>query len=204
MKGKRLPVGRRGKFIVIYGINNLGKTTQAKLLVKNLKKIGHQAEFVKYPVYDLEPAGKLINEYLRKGNPYDFTARELQLLHFIDRIIFENKLKAKLKKGINIIAEDYFGTGVAWGIGAGVSRRLLEYLFSFLLKEDLAFLFDGERFLSSIEKKHKNENDEPMIKKVRKAHLLLGKKYGWKKIDANLSVEKIQELIFKDVKRKLT
>ena len=31
---------KKGKFIVLYGINNLGKTTQAKLLVKNLKNSG--------------------------------------------------------------------------------------------------------------------------------------------------------------------
>lgn len=28
----------KGKFIVLYGINNLGRTTQAKLLVKRLNR----------------------------------------------------------------------------------------------------------------------------------------------------------------------
>ena len=114
---------KKGKFIVLYGINNLGKTTQAKLLVKALKKSGRQAEYVKYPIYNLEPAGKLINDYLRNGNPYNFSSRELQLLHFIDRIKFENRLREKLNKGINIVAEDYFGTGMAWGIRRGVLTK---------------------------------------------------------------------------------
>lgn len=192
---------KKGKFIVLYGINNLGKTTQAKLLVKALKKNGKKAEYIKYPVYNLEPAGKLINEYLRKGNPYKFEPREVQLLHFIDRIKFEPVLQVKLNKGINIIAEDYFGTAVAWGIGEGVDKKLLEYLYSFVRKEDLAILFDGKRFTNSIEKKHKNENDEKLINKVRKVHIEIGKKYGWQKIAANLTVDEIHKNIWNKVNK---
>jgi dTMP kinase len=191
---------KKGKFIVLYGINNLGKTTQAKLLVKKLNKHGQKAEYIKYPIYDLEPAGKLLNEYLRKGNPYNFSPREFELTHFIDRISYEQELKKKLNKGINVIAEDYFGTALAWGMGAGVSKKLLEYLYSFVLKEDLAILFDGKRFKSSIEKNHKHENDEKLINKVRKAHLSIGKKYGWEKINANLPIEEISKAVWSKVK----
>lgn len=192
---------RKGKFIVIYGINNLGKTTQAKLLVKNLRENGLKVEYVKYPVYNLEPAGPLINSYLRKGNPYKFSAREVQLLHFIDRIKFEPVLEKKLKKGINIVAEDYFGTGVCWGIGGGVNKSLLFHLYKFVKKEDLVFLFDGKRFRNSIEEGHRNETDSKLINRVRKAHLMAGKKYGWKKISANLPVEKIEKEVWSITKK---
>jgi thymidylate kinase len=43
----------KGKFIVLYGINNLGKTTQAKLLVEKFQKEGLKAEYMKYAVYSL-------------------------------------------------------------------------------------------------------------------------------------------------------
>jgi len=188
----------RGKFIVLYGINNLGKTTQAKMLVDRLNSTGQKAEYLKYPVYNLEPAGKLINAYLRNGNPYNLSPRELQLLHYIDRISFESILKDKLNKGINIIAEDYFGTGVAWGIGAGVESELLKYLYSFLYKEDLVILFDGERFKDSIEKNHKHETDEELTNKVRQAHLKLGQEYGWIKINANQPIEQIHQQLWQE------
>lgn len=194
---------KKGKFIVLYGINNLGKTTQAKLLVKNLKKNGYRAEYIKYPIYDLEPAGKLLNGYLRQGNPYGFSPREFELIHFIDRVSYEPELKKKLEKGINVVAEDYFGTALAWGIGAGVDKKLLEYLYSFVLKEDLAILFDGERFKNSIEKGHKHENNEELINKVRRAHLAIGKKYGWEKINANLPIEKLGVIIWRKVENYL-
>lgn len=196
---ERLRESRRGKFIVIYGINNLGKTTQAKLLVNNFQKKGYLVEYVKYPVYKLEPAGPLINSYLRGGNPHKFTAREVQLLHFIDRIKFEPILEEKLKKGINIVAEDYFGTGVSWGIGGGVDKNLLFHLYKFVKKEDLVFLFDGERFIDSIEKNHRNETDDKLINKVRKAHLMVGKKYKWIKVNANLPKDEIQKITWNRV-----
>ena len=194
---------KRGKFIVIYGINNLGKTTQAKLLFKALKKKGFKAEYIKYPIYDLEPAGPLIDDYLRKGNKYNFSPREFELLHFIDRLKFEPILQRKLERGINVVAEDYFGTGVAWGIGTGVSAKLLEYFYSFVRKEDLAFLFDGERFRQSIEKKHHHETNDDLVKKVRKAHLYLGRKYHWHKINANLPIADIHRIILKKVLKAL-
>lgn len=192
---------KKGKFIVLYGVNNLGKTTQAKLLVKALRESGHRAEYVKYPIYALEPAGKLINDYLRQGNPYNFSPRELQLLHFIDRIKFEGQLKEKLEKGINIVAEDYFGTGMAWGIGGGVEPGLLKYLYDFIYHEDIAILFDGERFLESVEKNHRHENDNETMKRVRRAHLALGREYGWQKVDANLSIEELHSVIWNNVKK---
>lgn len=192
---------KQGKFIVLYGINNLGKTTQAQLLVKMLKKNKYKAEYVKYPLYDLEPAGKLINDYLRKGNSYNFSAREFQLLHYINKLNFESVLKNKLNKGINIVAEDYFGTTIAWGIGTGVDRRLLEYFYPFLYTEDLAILLDGKRFTQSIEKNHKHEQDGVLMQKVRKAHISLAKKYNWQKVDANLAIEEVQKIIFEKVKK---
>lgn len=189
----------KGKFIVIYGINNLGKTTQAKLLIEKLNAQNIKAEYIKYPIYNLEPAGKLINSYLRGGNPDNFSPRELQLLHYIDRITFEPILREKLNKGINIIAEDYFGTALAWGMSARVDEKFLSYLYKFLYEEDLAILLDGERFIKAAEKNHKHEKDNRLTKKSRKIHLYLAKKYHWKIINANQNITKVQNDIWDKV-----
>ena len=53
-----------GKFIVFYGINSLGKSTQAEILIDRLEKNGRKAEYLKYPVYELQ-TGKEINKVLR-------------------------------------------------------------------------------------------------------------------------------------------
>lgn len=192
----------RGKFIVIYGVNNLGKTTQAKLLEKRLVQEGQKARYFKYPRYEVEPAGKLINEYLRHGNPYNFNPRELQLLHFIDRLYNQPILMEGLRRGINIVAEDYFGTSLAWGAANGVDLNLLKYLKKFVLPEDLAILLHGERFKDGVEAGHQHEENEELVKRAYEAHLQLALEYGWIKVNANQSAENVADEIWQIVKEK--
>lgn len=193
----------KGKFIVFYGINNLGKSTQAKKLADRLVAEGYKAEYLKYPVYDLEPSGKLINQYLREGNPYNLTAREVQLMYVWNREHYEPTLKHKLESGIHIVCEDYVGTGLAWGIGTGVDETFIKYLNAHLHKEDLAFLFDGDRFVEATEKTHKHETDEKLLDDVRQVYRRLGEEFGWSSINANDTIDQIHENIWQHVSKTL-
>lgn len=186
----------KGKFIVLYGINNLGKSTQVKLLIEKLGKYGIHAEYLKYGVYDLKPSGEMLNEYLRKGNLYNFSPREFQMCHALNRTQYEPVLKQKLEEGTWIIAEDYKGTGIAWGIGAGVDKDFLLRLNEHLLKEDLCILFDGERFISGIEADHKHEQNDELTQKVRAVHLQLADTFGWSVINANQLVPIVHQHIW--------
>lgn len=186
---------QRGKFIVLYGVNNLGKTTQAQQLVKHLILSGQNAEYLKYPVYESK-MGRLINNYLRGGNFYYLSPREAQIIYSLDRTVYEKELTAKLDAGINVVAEDYVGTGLAWGIGNGVEETFLRYINSHLLREDLAILLDGERYHASAEKEHHNELDESLIRRVRSIHLRLGHELGWIKINANQTKEEVHESVW--------
>lgn len=194
---------KKGKFIVLYGINNLGKTTQAKLLVNWLQSLGYQAEYLKYAVYDLKPSGPLLNAYLREGNPRRLSVEDFQFLQVLNRTQYEPILLSKLESGTWIIAEDYVGTGIAWGVGAGMYQDFLEELNSHLLKEDLAFFFDGKRFASGIEKIHQHEQNDVLTQKVRTVHQTLAKKLDWIPINANQSIEEIQTQLQTLVKQKL-
>ncbi|MBU0649215.1 hypothetical protein KJ969_03930 [Patescibacteria group bacterium] len=186
----------KGKFIVLYGINNLGKTTQAKKLVERLKREGHAAEYLKYPIYDLEPSGPILNDYLRNDNPYGLSAREFQIFTAMNRTQYDPALRKKLENGIMIVAEDYAGTGIAWGMGAGVDKSFLEKINSHLLKEDLAVLFDGQRFLDGVEAGHAHEKNDELTERVRQIHSALGREYGWRTIDANQDMETIHNQVW--------
>lgn len=186
----------KGKFIIIYGINNLGKSTQAKLLVEKLKNRGRKAEYLKYPVYDLWPTGQALNKYLRHGNPQNLSPKQAQILYAENRAQYEPVLKSKLLSGFDIVAEDYWGTGVAWGMGAGVDQDFLMEINRKFLREDLALLFVGKRFASGLEKSHLHEQDDEFIDKVAKNHSELGEKFGWKKIDASGSIEEVSERVW--------
>ncbi len=192
-------VMRQGLFIVIYGINNLGKTTQAKLLVERLQAAGEQVIYIKYPIYDLEPSGPIINGYLREGNPSGLSPREAQIIYVLNRTQFQPMLEKHLSEGTYVVAEDYTGTGIAWGVGAGVERDFLLRLNRHLRVEDLTFLFDGDRFSDGIESGHIHEEDDELTADVRRVHHELADELGWKGIDANGSREEIHERIWAEV-----
>lgn len=188
----------KGKFVVIYGANNLGKSTQARMLVDCLKDKGIDAVYIKYPIYDLAPTGPEINDILRGKKPLP-EEEDLQKLFVQNRKDYEPKLKEMLDKGTWVIAEDYKGTGIAWGMVRGLKVEDLEKLNEGLLDEDLGILLNGERFKHSVEKGHINEENEKVWKKAQEKHLELGEKYGWKKINANQDKEKVVEEIWEIV-----
>lgn len=199
----------KGKFIVIYGINNLGKTTQAKLLterIRNSLKDNQAVQHIKYPIYDLVPTGLAVNDYLRKGNPHKLSPETFQVLNVLNRLQFQPQLQAMLNEenisetSTTIVAEDYWGTGLAWGIGAGVNKEFLLSLNTVLLKEDIAFLIDGERFHSGVEKEHIHETNDSLTENVRLIFQGLAKEFGWHVINANQTVEDVHEEIWKKVK----
>jgi len=191
----------KAKMIAIYGVNNLGKTTQIAELVKRLKIFG-QATSLKYPVYDLEPSGQILFNYLRGGNPFNLTPKEAQIIYVLNRLQFQPKLIKMISKFDFIVLEDYIGTGLAWGIGAGVNKEFLLTLNSCLLTEDIAICLDGQRFLSGKEPGHKHENDNQLTKIVKQVHLNLAKQFEWQVINANQTIEQVGEQIFQIVKEK--
>ena len=98
-----------GLFIVIYGINNLGKSTQARLLSESLNKVDLPAKYLKYPIYELKPTGPKINEVLRGAHGQQISEEELQGFYTQNRRDYQPRLAEKLNQGINIVAEDYNG-----------------------------------------------------------------------------------------------
>lgn len=185
----------KGKCIVLYGNNNIGKTTQAKLLVEWIKKEGREVRYIKYPIYDLAPTGPMINEYLRGDNPYGLTPREAQTLYALNRTQFESTLKGWLDAGETVVAEDYSGTSLGWGIGAGVDKEYLLDINSHLLKPDMVLFMDGDRFLIGKESKHTHEQNDELIDRVGGIFQGLANELGWIKINAVGSIEDVHERI---------
>ena len=128
---------KRGKMIAIYGINGIGKTTQMELLVEYLKSKGKNAIRLKYPIYDLKSEGPFIHKYLRDPEfrqRNELNAEALQKKYADNRERYEPELKRKLDAGIWIVAEDYTGTGIAWGLTRGADFEYLEKINSRLFK----------------------------------------------------------------------
>jgi thymidylate kinase len=182
-------------FIAVYGINNIGKSTQVKLLVDFLNSSGKKSEAIKYPVYDQEPTGPRINYLLRDAKAPKVSAEELQLWYTLNRFQAQPELQKKLADGITVVAEDYIGTGIAWGMTHGADKQWLVDMNKHLFPADMSILLDGDQFQSGRETQHLNEAHDELIAKCRQIHLELAKEYGWKVVNANGTIEEISKTI---------
>lgn len=224
-----------GRFIALYGINNIGKSTQVKLLFQRLFASGVRVEIVKYPIYDLNPTGNKLNEILRGKRKtgmqamIDFfpgpsrrsnlrrrqtgrslfvtkmirnniqqsvTEEELQMWYSLNRYQFDPQIRRKLQDGISILAEDYTGTGLAWGSAKGADLNWLVGVNKFLLQPDLEILLDGKRFLAGKEKNHLHESSDRLLQKARLAFQDLAQQHAWKIINANQNPDTVLEQIW--------
>jgi thymidylate kinase len=171
----------KGKFITFYGINNIGKSTHAQKLTDRLKAEGFDAVFVKFPVYDLEPTGPYLNNFLRQGKQ-EIPEEELQMWFTLNRFQFQPQLKKWLEEGKIVVAEDYTGTGLAWGSLKGASLDWLVEINKHLLKEDLGILIEGQRAINAKEDGHIHETDDDLVEKCKTVLQDLAVKYDWQKV----------------------
>ncbi len=190
--------------IALYGINNIGKSTHAKRLVDRLKKEGHDAVYVKYPVYDVEPTGPFLNSFLRSSEAQNISEEELQLWFTLNRYQFEPTLRDWLAEGKIVIAEDYIGTGITWGTLKGAKTEWLETMNEGLIKEDFSILMDGERFLIGKEKDHLHEGNDDLMKRSRQVHLDLAKRYDWTVVPVSRDLEETASLIWNLVEQRIS
>lgn len=98
------------------------------------------------------------------------------------------------------MAEDYIGTGIAWGVVFGLSVNLLEEMNKDLVEPGVQILLDGPQRQNGIEKGHIHENDLELWKRSRQIHLELARRYGWIVVDASGTVENVASRVWDGVK----
>lgn len=100
---------RKGRFIVIDGIDGAGKATQTRLLVEALRKQGKKVETIDFPRYYDNFFGKLIGEALR-GDYGDFIAihpKIASVLYGCDRQESAKQINGWLDEGKIVIADRF-------------------------------------------------------------------------------------------------
>ncbi len=132
-------VSKKSIFICIEGLDGSGKTTQAKLLAKKLKK-SHNA------VYTAEPSQSKIGTFIR--NSYLYGEKRLSsvveaLLFAADRIEhIETEVLPALHQGKLVISDRYLYSSLAYQGAAGLSLEWIEKINEHALQPDLAILID--------------------------------------------------------------
>ncbi len=137
MKKDRRSRLRKGKLIVVEGIDGSGKSTQIKLLHKWLEARGEQIFLTEWNSSDL------VREATRRGKKKNLlTPTTFSLLHatdFAHRLTFQ--IIPYLKAGMTVLADRYVCTAFARDIARGVDPRWVRDLYSFAPVPDVTFYF---------------------------------------------------------------
>jgi len=186
----------KGCFICIEGLDGCGKTTQAKLLVKRLRKKGFNA------VYTAEPSEGEIGNFIKKYclNCEKRVSSVVEALLFAaDR--FEHVTKEVIP-GLNggklVVSDRYVYSSLAYQGAAGLDLEWIKKINKHAIRPDLAIFIDVEpetviRRLKP--KKSVMENLETQ-RKVREVYMKFVREGELVKIDGNKPKNEVADEIF--------
>ncbi len=180
-----------GKFIVFEGLDGSGISTQAAFLETRLNQKGFKTLLTKEPSTGL--IGGLIREALKAD--WHTSYKSLQLLFCADRAKhLEDEIEPALAKGKIVISDRYLFSTLAYGFAAGVDFRWLynvNRVFRFpdlVIYVDIAPDISEARIEKGREKRELFEKRET-LNKVRKAYLNLARRFKFKVVNGEQSVE---------------
>lgn len=217
---------RKSPVIAFTGIDGSGKTTQARLLVEDLRGRGINVDYVwcRWEPFILRPIIRIWKRHKKIGNRTDYrglqrdkesllrnpVVRYLWLILFLidygTQILL--RLRFKLLKGGVIVSDRlFYDSFIDQAINLGnKGERLLKGFDSWWMRlifpqPDMVIYIDCPEDIA-----YKRKDDAPDIKYLsdrRRLYLKLTDIYNWFKIDGTLSVEAIAEDIKKLVYKKL-
>ncbi len=199
-------------FITFEGIEGSGKSTQIKLLQSSLKQEGHSVEILREPG-TTQLGEKIRDVFLEKTNEKVDPMTEAFLLYASRKHLDQNFLQEHLKNKSIVIADRYSDATVAYQcFGKGLSEDFIQYIHekSDLLSPDLTFYMDitAEASKARIDDRELDRMESESLdffNKVRSGYLEIAESNPDRIIvlDAELSVEDLQDKIFNEVKNRL-
>jgi dTMP kinase len=193
-----------GKYIVLEGGDNAGKTTQARILADELV-----SSLIR------EPGGTQVGEQIRGlilHSDEEMTPHTQALLHAAARSqLVQNVINPSIANGIHVVADRSWVSSAAYQGVQGVEFSEIEAINKFALGEfinpDILLLLDADpKDLSSRSSGQLDRYEREELEfhvKVREKYLEIGKKLGAVIIDATASVEEVSEEIRSFVARRL-
>jgi dTMP kinase len=189
----------RGIFICIEGLDGCGKTTQAKLLVRRLKK-DYDA------VYTAEPTNGKVGRIIKKQYLHvdkRGSAVVEALLFAADRVEhLKTEVLPALDEGKLVVSDRYAYSSLAYQGAAGLDLDWIEKINEHAVRPDLALFIDvkPETVIQRIKRKRSvMENLETQLK-VREIYLKFVGKGGLVRVDGNKSKTEVAREIAATVK----
>lgn len=193
-------MSKKGVFICIEGLDGCGKTTQAKLLARKLRK-RHNA------VYTAEPSRGKIGTLIRRNYLYGEKRLSIvleALLFAADRIEhLENVILPALEAGQLVISDRYVYSSLAYQGAAGLSLDWIEKINENALQPDVAFFIDvnPETVMSRLKPKKSVMENLSNQKKVREIYLKFVENGRLTRINGNKSENEVAKEVYEVAKQ---
>jgi dTMP kinase len=187
-------VNEKGAFICIEGLDGCGKTTQAKLLVKKMRK-SHNA------VYTAEPSRGKIGAFIRKSCLYG----EKRLSSVVEALLFaadrlehvENEVLPALRQGRLVVSDRYVYSSLAYQGAAGLSLEWVEKINEHAPRPDFAIFIDVDPKIVMQRLKPNKSVMENLAtqRKVREVYLKYVAKGELTRIDGDKPTKEVAEAL---------
>jgi dTMP kinase len=190
---------RKGKIIVIEGIDKAGKTTQASLLTNKFKNKSVKIDFPDYTT----PIGKEIKQFLDGKRVYSDEVK--MMLLSANRWEKKTEIDKIISKGTTIIMNRYYQSNLVYGVSKGLNLDWLLSLDEGLPKADLVIVIDIKSDTMVSRSKNSTidtfEKDRELIRKVKKTYRVLAKKFKWHVVDGEKSIDDVHSQVLRIVRK---
>ena len=189
--------------IVLEGLDQSGKETQARLLRDRIRAAGLKARAVSFPDY-----GTAIGEEIARAlqGEREYGVEVMQLLHVANRYERRPDLDRWRTAGITLVCDRYVASSIAYGEAQGLDPVWLEDLQRFLPEPDLTIFLDIKPETSLTRKptgRDRYELDLELQVRVKDSYLRQSKQPGWVRVNGEQTVSEVATVIAEAVESKL-
>jgi dTMP kinase len=191
---------RKGKIIVLEGIDKAGKSTQSKLLMDYLKLSGKICTLITFPDYTTS-IGAEIKAFLEGKRDYPTELKHILLS--ANRWEKKKEIESMVDSGTIVIINRYYQSNLVYGTSNGLNLRWLLSLEKGLPTADLVIVLDVTPRITlkrSLEP-DEFEKDMSLMQNVYKNYHKLAKPFRWKILNAEKSRDQIHDEVKKTVER---
>lgn len=169
----------RGALVVLEGIDQAGKMTQAQALQSAVRAAGLGCEVLHYPDYDTR-IGRLIRAFLLDGVALDTHARAM--LFAANRWEKDAGLRAACERNAVVCVDRYSASNIVYGLSQGVDAAWLQGLEAGLLPADLTVLVDiapAESQRRKSQERDDYERNVQLLETARASYLRMATRDDW-------------------------
>ena len=172
------------RFIDLEGIDQSGKATQTRLLLREFQRQGLTTVSIDFPVYS-SGIGREIRAFLNGRKNYD--SHTVHMLYSLNRWENRERIIQALGSADIVMTDRYTPSNLAYGLAKGLDLEWLANLDRGLPEPEKILVLDVPveySFARKRESRDVHERDSELLLRVRRNYLNLARKFGWRVVDA--------------------